>query len=153
MLCLPTLLTIFGASLWSILSALLLTHPGWNYVQKLVNRGHSQDQSSSLQLPACPRGSFQDTVLASWVCFWGRGLLPAEPYSGRLVAFPVHPGWESKLWPLPACQGQVETLEPEVLVLPHPAFSHAPHVPGTVLGTPGFGGKCQQPPAVGVGKV
>lgn len=40
-----------------------------------------------------------------------------------------------KIWPLPACQREVENLEPDVLALPHPAFGQASHVPGTVLGT------------------
>lgn len=44
----------------------------------------------------------------------------------------INPDWESKIWPLPAFQGEVEPLEPEVLALPHPAFCQASHVPGTV---------------------
>lgn len=44
-----------------------------------------------------------------------------------LVAFPrPSPGWEGKLWPLPACQVEMETLELEVLVPPHPPFAKHP---------------------------
>lgn len=117
MLCLPPLLSSFGASLWSVLTLLLLTHPGCNYVQKLVNRGHSQDHrqcsAGTVQVLCLPQGLSRTWYWPSWVCFLGKETAHCRA---------INPGWESKIWPLPASQGEVETLEPEVLVLPHPAF-------------------------------
>lgn len=80
--CLPPLLSGFRASLWSVLSALLLTHPGWNYVQKLVNGGHFQDHrqrsAGTVQVPCLPKGLSRTEHWPSWVGFLGRGLLTAE---------------------------------------------------------------------------
>lgn len=96
-LCLPTLLNIFGASLWSILSALLLTHPVWNYVQELVNRGQklAQDQRQFPAAPCLSQGVFpghrtglMDVLLGGGGAYhravqWEAGGLPHAPWAGE----------------------------------------------------------------------
>lgn len=73
-------------------------------------------------------------TLALMGVLWGVGAahcratqLDAGSLAHCLVAFPrPSPGWEGKLWPLPACQVAMETPELEVLEPPHPAFCQAP---------------------------
>lgn len=120
--CLPTLPDSFGASLRRV--CLPAVDSSW---VKLCTDISQQEPFPGPQAALCgphtgampDLGSFQDPEhWPSWVCSGGRGLLTAP----RLVAWPtarwpspIHPGQESKPWPLPACQGDAETLGLKVL--------------------------------------
>lgn len=110
------------------LSALLLTHPGWNYVQKLVKGGHSRDHRQ-LAAGAVQVLRLQDPECWLHGCTFGGGgaahsraiRLEAGGPTHCPTAFPILLQVEGKLWPLPACQEEMKTLELEVRALPHPA--------------------------------
>lgn len=102
------------------LSALLLTVPGWNNVQRLVNRGHCQD-------PRQPSAGTMPTLVVfpghQALAFMG-WLLGVEGWSlqnsivGSWWPSPRDPVCGCEPWPLPACQGNGGTLDLEVPVLP-----------------------------------
>lgn len=132
-----TLLGSFRASPWGVLSALLLTHPGWNYVQKLVNRGHCQDHrqlsAGTVQAPG-GLSRTQSTGLHKYASGHG-GCSLQNNRTGGWRPSPMCSGCEHELWPLPACQGERETLDLKVLVPSVPDTCRAPHGPGIGLGT------------------